>query len=110
MSHQDWKPVVFDKRQQNKPKGGPGRSHASKIEESDDTKVKTFPKDLVKQIIQYRVDKGMNRKQFAQYLNMKEGQLAEIESCKAPHNGALVGRFKRMINNHNKNKEKQDDK
>lgn len=105
MSHQDWKPVIFDKRKQNKPKVGPGRSHASKLEESEDTKVKRFPKDLVKQIIQYRVDKGMNRKQFAQALNMKEGQISEIESGKAAHNGAIVGRFKRLINNHLKNKE-----
>lgn len=105
MSHQDWKPVIFNKSKQVKPKQGPGRSHATKLEESEETKVKRFPMDLVKQIIQYRVDKGMNRKQFAQSLNISVGMLAEIESGKAPHNGAMVGRFKRMINNHNKSKE-----
>mgnify|MGYP006139161925 CR=1 FL=1 len=106
MSHQDWKPVIFNKKK-TQTKRGPGRSHASKIEQSEDTKVKLFPKDLVKQIIQHRVNLKLNRKQFAHKLNMKEGQLAKIEGGKAPHNSALVGKFKRMINNHKKMLEKK---
>ena len=106
MNHQDWKPVIFNKKKTQK-KCGPGRSHASKIEQSEETKVKRFPADLAKQIVQYRVDLKMTRKEFAHKLNMKVGQLADIESGKAPHNGAIVGKFKRMINNHKKKLERE---
>ena len=41
MNHQDWKPVIFNKKK-TQTKRGPGRSHASKIEQSEETKVKKY--------------------------------------------------------------------
>ena len=108
MSHQDWKPVIFNKKFSNvKHKRGPGKSQAQKIEESDSVKVKYFPKDLAKKIVAYRNEVGMTRKQLAQKLNMKDSYLGTIESGKAVYSGGMVGRFKRLLNNYQKNLERE---
>ena len=107
MSHQDWKPVIFNKKFSNvKRKPGPGKSQTIKIEESESVKVKYFPKDLAKKIVAYRNEVGMTRKQLAQKLNMKDSYLGTIESGKAVYSGAMVGRFKRLLNNYQKNLER----
>lgn len=100
MNHQDWKPVVFKKKTTKKQ---PQSVKSNTKSDDDDIKLKKFPPELVKQIIKYRVDKNMNRKQFAQFLNIRESKLAEIETNKALHNGPLVGRFKKLINGNKKN-------
>lgn len=108
MSHQDWKPVIFNKKFSNvKHKRGPGKSQAQKIEESDSVKVKYFPKDLAKKIVAYRNEVGLTRKQLAQKLNMKDSYLGTIESGKAVYSGGMVGRFKRLLNNHQKALERE---
>ena len=65
------------------------------------TKIKRFPVDLAKQIVQHRISLGMNRKEFARKNNMKVGDLADIECGKAHHNSSLVSKFKRVITNYN---------
>jgi len=108
MNHQDWKPVIFNKKSTHvKRKPGPGKSRAQKIEESDSVKVKYFPKDLAKKIVAYRNEVGLTRKQLAQKLNMKDSYLGTIESGKAVYSGAMVGRFKRLLNNHQKALERE---
>tara|TARA_B110000902_G_scaffold261418_1_gene336148 strand:- start:462 stop:830 length:369 start_codon:yes stop_codon:yes gene_type:complete len=108
MSHQDWKPVIFNKKFNNvKRKPGPGKSQTIKIEESESVKVKYFPKELSRKIIDYRNKVGMTRKQLAQKLNMKDSYMGTIESGKAVYSGAMVGRFKKLINNHQKNLERE---
>ena len=49
----------------------------------------------------------MTRKQLAQKLNMKDSYLGTIESGKAVYSGAMVGRFKRLLNNHQKALERE---
>ena len=107
MDHQDWKTVILNKKKFVSRKPGPGKSRAKKIEESDSVKVKYFPKDLAKKIVAYRNEVGMTRKQLAQKLNMKDSYLGTIESGKAVYSGAMVGRFKRLLNNYKKQQERE---
>jgi len=108
MNHQDWKPIILNKKKLVK-KHTHSRSHTSKIEQPEKTKIKRFPVDLAKQIVQHRISLGMNRKEFARKNNMKVGDLADIECGKAHHNSSLVSKFKRVITNH-KNKLERDKK
>lgn len=102
MEHQDWKPVVLkgnkkSSKTQNKKFNGDNKM--AKIDQATDVvKPKFFPRDLAQQIIKYRTNNKLNRKQFAQRLNIKESLLADIETCKAVYNGTLVDKFKRIIN------------
>jgi len=46
----------------------------------------------------YRLSQKMTQKDIAQKLNIPVKDINEIESGKMKHNGALMGRIKRLMN------------
>jgi ribosome-binding protein aMBF1 (putative translation factor) len=64
--------------------------------------IKYIKPELSKQFTQARIDKGLTRKELAQYLSIKESVVIEIEDGSAKHNGPLISKFKKFLGLDNK--------
>jgi ribosome-binding protein aMBF1 (putative translation factor) len=104
MDHQNWNITVLKKTQPVK------HTHVMKpkTDFTEETKLKKYPAELVKEIIKFRVDNKMSRKEFAIKLNITDGVLAQIESKTGVYNCKLVDKFKRYVINHKKKLERKD--
>ena len=106
--HQDHKVIVFSKK---KPINNNTNTHQKssieqytqptiKIKEDEDGEIiknDKFNPSFVKEVIQKRVDKKMNRKVLAQKLGIPENDLARFEQNKMVYKGQLVDKIKRIL-------------
>ncbi len=87
-------------------KGGQASAHTiamAKLENATDVgKIKTNTKEFGKLVSQVRIAKGLNRKQFAQQMNMDIKDLADIENGTGKYNGNIVGKCKQFVKRNQK--------
>jgi len=106
--HQDHKVIVFSKKKPVKDNTNtPQRSSIEqytqptlKIKEDEDGEIiknDKFNPSFVKEVIQKRVDKKMNRKVLAQKLGIPENDLARFEQNKMVYKGQFVDKIKRIL-------------
>ena len=98
MSHQDWKPIVLKKNDQ--PKKSPEiKSDKEVVDEIK--KLEYFERSFCIKISQLQQDNKMNRKQLAEKLKIKEGDLADIQNVnkKVKYDGAFIHKCKRVFGN-----------
>jgi ribosome-binding protein aMBF1 (putative translation factor) len=106
--HQDHKVIVFSKKKHVKDNTNtPQRSSIEqytqptlKIKEDEDGEIiknDKFNPSFVKEVIQKRVDKKMNRKVLAQKLGIPENDLARFEQNKMVYKGQFVDKIKRIL-------------
>jgi ribosome-binding protein aMBF1 (putative translation factor) len=106
--HQDHKVIVFSKKKPiNNNTNTPQKSSIEqytqptiKIKEDEDGEIiknDKFNPSFVKEVIQKRVDKKMNRKVLAQKLGIPENDLARFEQNKMVYKGQLVDKIKRIL-------------
>lgn len=101
MDNQDWNPVTITKKitNDNTPKTKSTLTNAQKaLLNNDEIKApKYVDRELSQQITQARVAKGMNRKQLAKALCVTEAVVADMETERAVHNGAMINKFKTYL-------------
>ena len=107
MEHQDW--VVKTVKIKNNQ--GPHTSSQAKqyvkskeqkmIEAEEEGKLihKKMDLEFGKTLQKYRLSQNMTQKDIAQKLNIPVKDINEIESGKMKHNGQLMGKIKRLMNN-----------
>lgn len=106
--HQDHKVIVFSKKKPVKDNTNtPQRSSIEqytqptlKIKEDEDGEIiknDKFNPSFIKEVIQKRVDKKMNRKVLAQKLGIPENDLARFEQNKMVYKGQFVDKIKRIL-------------
>ena len=105
--HQDHKVIVFSKKKPVKENTTPQRSSIEqytqpiiKIKEDEEGEIiknDKFNPFFVKEVIQKRVDKKMNRKELAQKLGIPENDLARFEQNKMVYKGQFVDKIKRIL-------------
>lgn len=113
MQHQDWEPVILRRSKPattqststpaRKPTTlTPSQKPAYKIEQQVDAEGGGKPLTMVspetaKAIVTGRVARKLTRQQLAQQLNLQEREIADIETCKAVENKALLAKIKRHL-------------
>jgi ribosome-binding protein aMBF1 (putative translation factor) len=115
MSHQDWEPVVFKKKNTEVQKEAQRRQSAQaasatvsktankpawKIEkqvDGDGPPVTYVSKDDANKIVQGRVAMKLSQKDLAQRLNMQFKDIQDIENGKAVENKAVLSKIKRFL-------------
>lgn len=94
----DWNPVVFNKSDLVKKKGGSGISHIRKLDEETETlKVEKVSFNLSKAIEKGRAGKGWTRKQLAAQINVSVGVITDYETGKAVPNGQMLQKLSRAL-------------
>lgn len=106
MEHQDWDTVYVTPKKKNtqggdKPKPYVKSKEQKMNEKEEEGKLshKKMDAGFGKTLQKYRLSQNMTQKDIAQKLNIPVKDINEIESGKMKHNGALMGRIKRLINN-----------
>lgn len=94
----DWNPVVFNKSDLAKKKGGAGISHNRKLdEETENLSVEKVSFNLSKAIEKGRAAKGWTRKQLAAQINVAVGVVTDYETGKAVPNGQMLQKLSRVL-------------
>jgi ribosome-binding protein aMBF1 (putative translation factor) len=102
---QDWDPQVIDKRGKKdsvnantvqKPKTVLTNQQKALLDDSEISKIQYVDSQFAKDIVTMRIAKKLTRKEAAQQLSMTEPDLANWETGKAVHNGAMVAKLKRF--------------
>ena len=99
MSHQDWKPIVL-KKTSDQPKKIPEiKSDKEVIDEIK--KMEYFERSFCIKISQLQQQHKMNRKQLAEKLKVKEGDLADIQNInkQVKYDGGFIHKCKRVFGN-----------
>ena len=88
-AHQDWDPIVFHKKtQEKKPDYGSHKTHEKKVIEgllSDETAIKIVSSELAHAIVTARCAAKLTQDQLARNVNMAPAVIKEIESGKAQY-------------------------
>jgi len=113
MQHQDWETVILKKKNNDVVKETKLKTNnatltssmkpAWKIEQQVDAvdggkPIQYVSSDVSKQIIGGRIAKKWNQKQLAQYANIPEKDIKDIESCKAVENKLQIAKLKKILN------------
>lgn len=110
MDHQDWTPVIFKKHKPSEKQTHVSHATISKVNEKPAWKIEKqidsdsgpplnyISPEVVKQIINGRINMKLTQKQLAQRLNMQEKDIKEIESCKAIENKSQIAKIKKVLN------------
>ena len=110
-AHQDWKPVVFRKKIDNKKsskntkvvarsnvKNHTGLNKNTTVKDDDEIKkIKTVGLETGKQIQQARLAKKIKQKELAQRLNVQVSIIQQYENGKAKYNGAMLTRIGKVL-------------
>ena len=106
MEHQDWDTFYITPKKKNTQEGNKQKQHVKSKEQKMNEKEeegklshKKMDAEFGKSLQKYRLSQNMTQKDIAQKLNIPVKDINEIESGKMKHNGALMGRIKRLINN-----------
>jgi len=105
MEHQDWEIKVVKPKNNNQTgekKKQYTKSNEQKMsdaEEEGKLSHKKMDSNFGKTLQKYRLSQNMTQKDIAQKLNIPAKDINEIESGKMKHNGQLMGKIKRLINN-----------
>lgn len=107
MEHQDWDTLfVSSNKKNNNQEGSKSKQYAkskeqkmSEAEEEGKLSHKKMDLEFGKTLQKYRLSQNMTQKDIAQKLNIPVKDINEIESGKMKHNGQLMGKIKRLINN-----------
>lgn len=67
------------------------------MDETDRFHVRKIDPELAKRVIGYRVERKWRRADLARLLNMKEGLVADIETCRAVYDGRLVNKIRMVL-------------
>lgn len=113
MDHQDWKPVIFRKSQQQLKKEGKIKkekvlntkrpnsnnvgTNLKKLDGDEVEPPKHVPKETAKLIQQARTAKKMSQQDLANKLNVKKNIINDLESGKMLLNKGFVSRVKRVL-------------
>ena len=111
MDHQDWKPVVWNKKPDKKKtvkkstvavsntnKNFLSQGTGKKIKDDDEIKkIPTVGLAIGKQIAQARNAKKMTQKELANKMNITTQIIQQNECGKAPRNNGLLARFERAL-------------
>lgn len=96
--HQDWTPVVFEKKraEEEQKKHGP-RGVPKILGDQEVFKHKTIPKSLTDRIRQRRVELKLTQEQLAQKINVRPVIVKNIESCVGPYDHVNINKILRAI-------------
>lgn len=101
MEHQDWKPLIINKKNnKNEEKKQYVKTKEQKLKESEENgnlSHKKMDLEFGKSLQKYRLSKNMTQKDIAQKLNISFKDINEIENGKMKHNGQLMGKIKRLM-------------
>jgi putative transcription factor len=108
MSHQDWTPVVFNKKsssEKGKSKSTPTTSSSSlsnvgiykAASDDDDKKTKYVSKNTSQAIMTARCEKKMTQKELAQKCNMDVSIINEIERGVSVYNPTHVNKIQSIL-------------
>lgn len=104
MKHQDWEPVILNKKREKKEKTKKVLSQSQqrdnkllKKAEKDELKHDKVPQDLRTKIIQTRASLKWKQKDLAQKCNFPVTVINEIESGKAIYNPQHINKIKRVL-------------
>jgi ribosome-binding protein aMBF1 (putative translation factor) len=109
MDHQDWTTVVLRPKKSLPPPSTtrkattltPSQKPAWKIEQQVDADggkpLTMVSSETAKAIVGGRVARKLTRQQLATRLNLQEREIADIETCKAVENKALIAKIKRFL-------------
>ena len=112
MSHQDWTPVVFNKKSHDNKKGGEKEKEMSssssssslsnvgvyKAANDDDVKkIKYVSKNMSQAIMSARSEKKMTQKELAQKCNMDVSIINEIERGACVYNATHVNKIQNIL-------------
>lgn len=101
MEHQDWKPLIINKKNnKNEEKKQYVKTKEQKLKESEENgnlSHKKMDLEFGKSLQKYRLNQNMTQKDIAQKLNISFKDINEIENGKMKHNGQLMGKIKRIM-------------
>jgi len=99
MNHQDWNIIGWDKTEKKKEKKC--KQENSNINFEDNKKIKNTDKSLGQKLIQTRIKKEWSRKQLAQYLNIAETFIIDIENGKKQPSSTILNKVNVFIQQNN---------
>ena len=94
MSHQDWKPVTFDKY---KPPPKKPTISINKVDKEEIGCIKRVGTALGKQIQQARLQKKMSQAQLANLINIKKQLMQQYENGKAKHDPNILQKLRKTL-------------
>ena len=96
---QQWEPIIL-----RNPKSAPvqkiqktEKTLTQKLDVDDPNKPKMVTKSLAQQVINARMKKGWNRKQFANQINQQESYVSQFESCKVIINHNILQKMRKVL-------------
>lgn len=96
---QQWEPIIL-RNPKSAPVQKPQKTEKTLIEKldvDDPNKPKMVTKSLAQQVINARVKKGWNRKQFANQINQQESYVSQFESCKVIINHNILQKMRKVL-------------
>lgn len=103
LDHQDWKPVIFQKK---RPVDTEARKSVSQLEPAHKRALKEnqegfqhkmFEKDYIQEVIRKRTEKGWNQKQLAVQMNVDVNVVQRFEQGKEVYDGNLKNKLNRVL-------------
>jgi len=105
MEHQDWDTFYITPKKKTTQEGSKTKQYVKSKEQKMNEKEgegklthKKMDVGFGKALQKYRLSQNMTQKDIAQKLNTPVKDINEIESGKMKHNGALMGKIKRLMN------------
>lgn len=104
-AHQDWTPVVFQKKAHDAVTREV-KAKISQLEPQHQRELKDnpegftnkmFEKEYIQEVIRKRTEKGWNRKQLATQMNVVESVIAQFETGKHIYDAALKSKLNRVL-------------
>lgn len=97
MFSQDWEPVVFKKKTEDKPKQVP--HGIRKVDQNRESfEHKHVPKELADRIHKKRIELKLTQAQLAQKINERPSVVNDIENCRGVYNHVHVNKILKTLN------------
>lgn len=98
MNHQDFTPIVLNKKYKSTQTGKKKTNPNPKVaEDGEIPQIKCVPRDLAQQIQTARINKGWTQKEVALKINEKTSVVADIEVGKAIYDPKIISKLRRLL-------------
>lgn len=96
--HQEWEPVVFQKKKPNEERKRPPPVSEKKVEKNlEEFRHKTIPKNISEAISKKRIELRMTQAQLAQKINERPSVVNDIERGTVVYNHVHVNKILRAL-------------
>ena len=94
---QQWEPIILRNPKVTNNTKHIEKTPEQKLDTDDPNKPKMVTKSLAQQVINARVKKGWNRKQFANQINQQESYVNQFECCKVLINHNILQTMRKKL-------------